>query len=112
ASSSGGRHPEWQSLPGGILLNTVECCIGADRKIRMYPTLTTDAGEPKDEPHDIVYVATILSDTFKTADFGKPWKEWCHQLKAADEWRQIAQKHEIEAALADRIASAIRWHLG
>src|ERR1700694_921330 len=58
ASSSGRRHPEWQSLPGGILLNTVECCVGADKKIRMYPNLTTESDEPKDDPHDIVSVAT------------------------------------------------------
>src|SRR5581483_1198527 len=112
ASSSGRRHPEWQSLPGGILLNTVECCVGADKKIRMYPTLTTESDEPKDEAHDIVYVATVLSDTFKPLDFGKPWKEWVHHIKAADEWRRVAQKHEIPGPIADRIASAIRWHLG
>ncbi len=94
------------------MLNTVECCVGADRKIRMYPSLTTDDAEPKDEAHDIVYVATILSDTFKTADFGKPWKEWSHHITAADEWQKVAKKHAIPAPTVDRIASAIRWHLG
>jgi hypothetical protein len=112
ASSSGGRHPEWQSLPGGILMNTVECCIGADRKIRMYPSLTTENAEPRDEVHDAVYVATILSDTFKTADFGKPWDEWEHHISAAEEWRIVAGKHGIDRDAAERIASAIRWHLG
>ena len=112
ASSSGRRHPEWQSLPGGILLNTVECCVGADKKIRMYSSLTTESDEPKDDVHDIVYVATLLSDTFKAADFGKPWKEWLHHIKAAEEWQRVAQKHEIPPPIADRISSAIRWHLG
>lgn len=112
ASSSGARHPEWQSLPGGILLNTVECCIGADRKIRMYPSLTTETLETKDEVHDAVYVATVLSDTFKAADFGKPWKEWFHHIKAEAGWQVIAKKHEISPSTAERIASAIRWHLG
>ena len=112
ASSSGAKHPEWQSLPGGILLNTAECCVGADRKIRMYPSLTTDALDTKDEAHDAVYVATVLSDTFKGADFGKPWKEWSHHSKAEAEWQGIAKKHAIPPAIAERIASAIRWHLG
>ncbi len=112
ASSSGGRHPEWQSLPAGILLNTVECCIGADRKIRMYPSLTTAEANPRDDAHDAVYVATILSDTFKTEDFGKPWNEWAHHLKAEEKWRSVAKDHEICYATAERIASAIRWHLG
>jgi hypothetical protein len=112
ASSSGRRHPEWQSLPGGILLNTVECCVGADKKIRMYSSLMTETDEPKDDVHDVVYVATILSDTFKPTDFGKPWKDWLHHIKAADEWQRVAQKHEIPAPMAERIASAIRWHLG
>jgi hypothetical protein len=112
ASASGGHHPEWQSLPGGILLNTAECCIGADRKIRMYPTLTTEALETKDEAHDAVYAATILSDTFKSADFGKPWTQWSHHIKAEAEWRGIANKHAIPYPIAEGIASAIRWHLG
>lgn len=112
ASSSGQRHPEWQSLPGGILLNTVECCIGADRKIRMYPSLTDKAGEPKDEPHDAVYAATVLSDTFKTTDFGKPWNDWSHHQKAASQWEKVCEKHDIRASTADRITLAIRWHLG
>jgi len=112
ASSSGGRHPEWQSLPAGILLNTVECCIGADRKIRMYPALTTDDADPRDDAHDAVYVATILSDTFKTEDFGKPWTEWAHHLKAEEKWRSVAKEHDICYSIVERIASAIRWHLG
>ena len=112
ASSSGARHPEWQSLPGGILLNTVECCIGADKKIRMYRNLTTDADEPKDEIHDAVYVATILSDTFKPADYGNPWREWSHHIKAAEQWQLIAKKHQLPESIVERIASAIRWHLG
>lgn len=112
ASSSGGRHPEWQSLPAGILLNTVECCIGADRKIRMYPTLTTDDANPRDDAHDAVYVATILSDTFKTEDFGKPWTEWAHHLKAEERWRNVTKEHDICYSTVERIASAIRWHLG
>jgi hypothetical protein len=112
ASASGGHHPEWQSLPGGILLNTAECCIAADRKIRMYPTLTTEALETKDEAHDAVYVATVLSDTFKRADFGKPWTQWSHHIKAEAEWRGIANKHAIPSPIAEGIASGIRWHLG
>jgi hypothetical protein len=112
ASPLGDRHPEWQSLPGGILLNTVECCIGADRTIRMYPSLTTEAAEPKDEAHDVVYAATVLTDTFKAADYGKPWNEWSHHIRAADEWQKVVQKHEIPRPVADGIASAIRWHLG
>src|SRR5947199_396467 len=71
ASNSGKNHPVWQALPGGILLNTVECCIAADRKIRMYPEFTDESGEPYDQLHDIVYVSTILSDTYKTEDYGK-----------------------------------------
>jgi hypothetical protein len=112
ASSTGGSHPEWQSLPGGILLNTVECCIGADRKIRLYPSLTTNSGEPKDEAHDVVYAATVLTDTFKAADYGKSWKEWSHHIKASDEWQKVSEKHAIPKATAEGIASAIRWHLG
>ncbi len=112
ASSSGGHHPEWQSLPGGILLNTTECCIGADRKIRMYPGLTTEALETTDEAHDAVYAATVLSDTFKITDFGKPCTQWLHHIRGEAEWRAIAKKHVIPSPIAERIASAIRWHLG
>lgn len=112
ASSTGRRHPEWQSLPGGILLNTVECCIGADRKIRTHAGLTTDKGEPKSDAHDAIYVATVLSDTFKTLDYGKPFQDWSHHIKAATEWEGISAKHRIPAHVAERIASAIRWHLG
>src|SRR5207245_9317512 len=39
ASSTGKRHPYWQAGLGGILLNTTECCIGIDRKMRMHPAL-------------------------------------------------------------------------
>lgn len=113
ASSSGTRHPQWQSLPGGILLNTVECCIGADRKIRMYPSLVPDpSAESLGDVHDIIYVATVLTDTFKPGDFGKPWKEWTHHLKATVKWEEVAKKHAIATPVADSIASAIRWHLG
>lgn len=76
------------------------------------PESQTDALETKEEAHDAIYVATVLSDTFKAGDFGKPWNEWSHHIKAELEWLGIAKKHAIPAALAERIASAIRWHLG
>jgi len=112
ASSSGRNHPDWQSLPGGILLNTTECCIGADRKIRIYPELTESNAEPKSEAHDVVYVATILSDTFKPEDAGRKWTEFQHHQRAAEVWKKLAAKHRIPPTLADRITSAITWHLG
>jgi len=112
ASSSGKRHPEWQSLPGGILLNTVECCVGADKKIRMYRSLVSETDEPTDEAHDAVYVATVLSDTYKAADYGRPWREWSHHIRAEQAWETIARRHEIPDPLSQRIGSAIRWHLG
>ena len=35
-----------------------------------------------------------------------------HHLKAEEKWRSVAKDHEICYATAERIASAIRWHLG
>lgn len=112
ASSSGKNHPAWQSLPGGILLNTIDCCIAIDRKLRIYPELVDAHNESLPEPHDIVYVATILTDTFKPRDFGKPWDQWQHHTLAADAWAQFAQHRNIEPRIGNQITSAIRWHLG
>jgi hypothetical protein len=112
ASSTGKHHPDWQSLPGGILLNTTECCIAIDRKLRIYPHLTDKTGNPDSLSHDIVFIATILSDTFKPEDYGHSWTEYSHHLIAAKTWRRIAEKHQIDAKTADCIESAVRWHLG
>lgn len=112
ASSSGKNHPSWQSALAGILLNTSECCVGIDRKIRMYPSLTDSTATPLPEHRDIVYVATIISDTFKSEDAKKHWKEFSHHRTAAQKWRETARRHNIPEATAEAIADAIFWHLG
>ena len=112
ASSSGKNHPAWQAKAGGILLNTSECCVGIDRKLRMYPNLTDATFNPLLNDRDIVYVATIISDTFKPLDAGKHWREFAHHRIAAEKWRQTAQKHNLPNPQADVIADAIFWHLG
>lgn len=112
ASSSGRNHPPWQSAVGGILLNTVECCIGIDRKLRMYPSLTDADCNPRPEDRDIVYVATILSDTFKTEDAHKNWREYSHHRTAAQKWRETAVRLHLPGEQTDAIADALFWHLG
>ena len=112
ASSSGRNHPHWQSALGGILLNTSECCIGIDRKMRIYASLVNEAGNSKPDDRDIILVATILSDTFKTQDFGKPWREFAHHRVAAEKWREVANRHRVAEQTITAIAEAIMWHLG
>jgi hypothetical protein len=112
ASSSGKNHPAWQSALGGILLNTVECCIGIDRKLRMYPSLTDANANPIADDRDIVYVATIISDTFKTEDVPKNWRDYSHHRTAAQRWREVAARNHLPQAQTNVIADAIFWHLG
>lgn len=112
ASSSGITHPIWQTGLGGILLNTVECCVGIDRKIRMYPSLTDEKADPLPDSRDIVYVATILSDTFKTEDAKKHWREYTHHRTAAGKWKEVAAHHDVPKNVVDAITDAIYWHLG
>ncbi len=112
ASFSGLTHPIWQTGLGGILLNTVECCVGIDRKIRMYPSLTDEKAEPLPDNRDIVYVATILSDTFKTEDAKKHWREYTHHRTAAAKWQEVAAHHDVPKDVVDTITDAIYWHLG
>lgn len=112
ASSSGKNHPAWQSTVGGILLNTVECCIGIDRKLRMYPSLTGASFTPGPEDRDIVYVATILSDTFKPEDAHKESRDFSHHRTATEKWRATAARHHLPQEQTDAIADALFWHLG
>lgn len=112
ASSSGKTHPYWQVATGGILLNTTECCIGIERKMRMHPALTDESFNPKPVEHDVIYAATILSDTFKPEDAGKSWREFSHHRTAEARWREVARKHELPADLSDSVAEALYWHLG
>ncbi len=112
ASSSGKNHPYWQAATGGILLNTTECCIGIERKMRMHPTLTDESFNPKSAERDVIYAATILSDTFKPEDAGKRWREFSHHRTAAARWREMAGKHDLPDALTDSVAEALYWHLG
>lgn len=113
ASHSGKNHPSWQNNVGGILLNTVECCIGIDRKMRIYPELMDPAGKPLSKERDVIYSATILSDTFKTEDYGKKqWSDWSHHQRAAEEFAPFALSHGLDASWVDPIRDAIFWHLG
>jgi len=112
ASFSGLTHPYWQVSLGGILLNTVECCIGIDRKMRIYTALTDAKGNPASHDRDIIYAATILSDTFKNEDAKKRWQEYSHHRTATTKWREVAGRHNLPADLTESIADAIFWHLG
>jgi len=112
ASSTGRNHPLWQSAVAGILANTVECCIGIDRKMRMYPSLTDSRDNPLPEDRDVIYAATILSDTHKPADFGKPWDEWAHHRTAAEHWRDLATRRGLPATVVNLVYDAVLWHLG
>jgi hypothetical protein len=95
------------------LLNTVECCIAIDRKMHIYPELTDSAGIPLSKDRDIIYAATILSDTFKPEDYGKKqWSEWCHHQRAAEEFEQFASGYGLDASWIQPIKDAIFWHLG
>ena len=113
ASSSGKNHPSWQDNVGGILLNTVECCIAIDRKMRIYPEVTDSHGNPLSKDRDIIYAATILSDTFKPEDYGKQqWSQWSHHQRAANEFEQFASSHGMDPSWIQPIKDAIFWHLG
>ena len=112
ASSTGRNHPLWQVASGGILANTVECCVGIDRKMRMYPSLTDADFNSLSEDRDIIYAATILSDTHKPADFGKSWQQWAHHRTAATQWRDFATAKGLCTTLVSAIYDAIFWHLG
>jgi hypothetical protein len=115
ASYSGKYHPSWQSAVGGILLNTTECCVGIDRKLRMYPSLVDSEGAPLPRDRDIIYVATILSDTFKpeeAQEHSKGSKGYTHHRVAAEKWRELARRRNISEPLAEAIADAVFWHLG
>jgi hypothetical protein len=114
-SYSGKYHPSWQSLVGGILLNTTECCIGIDRKMRMYPDLVNSKGCPQSQDRDIIYAATILSDTFKPIEAqerAKGTRSYTHHRVAAEKWREVASRHRIPPPVVKTIADAIYWHLG
>jgi hypothetical protein len=112
ASSSGNNHPSWQKGPCGILLNTVECCVGIDRKMRIYPKLTDSSGNPSSKERDVIYAATMLSDTFKPEDYGKQWSQWNHHQRAAEEFQRFAFDHGLEESWIQPITEAIFWHLG
>lgn len=112
ASSSGRNHPSWQKGACGILLNTVECCVGIDRKMRIYPALTDSSGNPSSKERDIIYAATLLSDTFKPEDYGKEWSQWHHHQRAADEFQRFAFDRSLDESWIQPITEAIFWHLG
>jgi hypothetical protein len=112
ASSTGRNHPPWQGGLAGILMNTVECCVGIDRKIRIYPSLTDARGDALADDRDIIYLATILSDTHKTEDYGRPWTEWAHHRTAAENWRELGTRLGLPFRVVNAVYDAIFWHLG
>jgi hypothetical protein len=117
ASSTGRNHPAWQGKRGGIVRNTVECCVGVDRQLQIYPDLTDGNFQPKPEARDIVLTATILSDTFK---YGEEIIEVSASSKidrnhgriAAERWRAEARRYSLHQKTADEIYEAIYWHTG
>jgi hypothetical protein len=111
-SSSGKNHPCWQKEPCGILLNTVECCIGIDRKMRIYPELMDASGSPSSKERDIIYAATLLSDTFKPEDYDKQWSQWNHHQRAAEEFQRFAFDRSLDESWIQPITEAIFWHSG
>ncbi len=119
ASPSGKHHPVWQNEPGGILRNTVECCLFIDVAMAQEWQLTDDtgSGDPKNpylcEPdRSIIYAATILSDTCKG---GYPWgpkTDYRHGQIAADLWKPFGEKLGVSPRAQELIYEATYWHLG
>ena len=118
ASMTGKHHPYWQSKKGGIVRNTVECCVVVDRQLQVYPEFTDTQYNVLSGARDVVLVATILSDTFKyhISESAKPDETMRfdpeHGKIAADKWRQIATRHRVSGEVADQIYEATYWHLG
>jgi len=122
ASLSGKHHPSWQRKKGGIVRNTVECCVVLDRQLQSYPEFTESSNgsvrvRPRDR--DIVLVATILSDTFKYGNDDDPPKpgdvgryDSEHGKKAAEKFRPIAASRGVSTEVIDYVYEATYWHLG
>ena len=116
ASVSGKHHPEWQNRRCGILRNTTECCVLADRFIGTKRELCSAMDGVLPEARDVVLAATILSDTFK---YGAATVEpSCRGVKsvlehgeiAADIWFKNAGM--VPSDMAREVFAATKWHLG
>jgi hypothetical protein len=111
-ASRGQHHPKWQNERGGVIRNTVECCLGIDRKMRAFPQLLDGKDCPVAQDRDIIFIATILSDTFKHVDMEGEWKGFSHHRIAAEKWKEVAKIHGLEGAFSEKVFDAIFWHLG
>ena len=118
ASSTGRNHPVWQGERGGIVRNTVECCVAVDRQLQIYSDLTEKNAEVKPEARDIVLTATILSDTFKYGEAEireispESRIDKNHGRIAAERWRATARRYQIQHETIEEIYEAIYWHTG
>jgi hypothetical protein len=111
-ASRGQHHPKWQNERGGIIRNTLECCLGVDRKMRAFPQLLDPQGHPLPRDRDILLIATIISDTFKHVDLEGEWKGFSHHRIAAEKWEELASRCGLESTFSKKVYDAIFWHLG
>lgn len=118
ASLTGRRHPSWQGRAGGILRNTVECCVAVDRQLRVHREFTDARDCVRDLDRDVVLSATILSDIFK---YGMPPPETplrgiafqpAHGKIAAELWKRTARRFHVGRSSIEKVYQAIYWHLG
>ncbi|MDO8558556.1 MAG: hypothetical protein Q7S09_05245 [bacterium] len=112
ASPSGKHHPIWQNDPGGILRNTVECCLSIDMLMTQEWQLGDADGIPHEPARSIIYAATIVSDTCKGGNPWGPKTDRNHGRIAAELWKTAAGNLAIPQNAQELIYEAVYWHLG
>lgn len=112
ASPSGKHHPVWQNEPGGILRNTVECCLSVDKAMQKEWSLVEGLDTPKEPDRSIIFAATLLSDSFKGGDPWSPHTDYRHGKIAAEHWKKIALELGVPERSIALVYEATFWHLG
>ena len=112
ASTSGKNHPSWQSSLGGILLNTVECCIAIDRKMRIYPELT-DSRVTRLQKIGTLFMPPryyLIRSNRKTT--GENGANGTTIYVLLTRFEQFASNYGLDSSWIQPIKDATFWHLG
>jgi hypothetical protein len=112
ASHSGKHHPTWQNREHGTLLSIVESCVLVPPMAVAVPALVDRNRQPISLAVDVALAATLISDTFKVDDDGKPTKAQ-HGRCAAEAWTEFAlARRRTYPEIVKRAAEASFWHYG